>query len=65
MKKINLKNAIWKEDKHFVAWNLNASISSFGDMRKEALKLYFEDSSITNITKVERSDIVSPSLTYA
>ena len=49
MKKVNLKNAVWKEGKYFVAWNLNTSVSSFGGTRKEALEslkealeLYFE-----------------------
>ena len=72
MKKINLKNAVWKEKDNFVAWNLNTSVSSFGDTKKEALEslgealtLYFEDVSIDDITKVERPDIVSKSLSYA
>ena len=59
MKKINLKNANFKEGKHFVAWNLNTNISSFGNTRKEALeslkealKLYFEDASFSKVTKV-------------
>lgn len=72
MKKINLKNAVWKEGKTFVAWNLNTGVSSFGNSRKEALEslkealeLYFEDMSFSNVTKVERPDIVSHSLSYA
>ena len=72
MKKINLKNAVWKEGKYFVAWNLNTSVSSFGDSRKEALEslkealeLYFEDMALSKITKVERPNIVSHSLSYA
>jgi len=50
MRKINLKNVIWKEGKYYVSWNLNTGVSSFGDTRKEALEsleealaLYFED----------------------
>ncbi|MFH1402228.1 MAG: hypothetical protein ABIG87_01210 [Patescibacteria group bacterium] len=49
MKKINLKNAVWKEGHYFMAWNLNTSVSSFGETRKtaiasfkEALELYFK-----------------------
>lgn len=50
MHKINFKNIIWKEDKHYVSWNINTGVSSFGDTKKEALDslkealdLYLED----------------------
>ena len=50
MKKVTLKNLIWKEGKYFVAQCLNVDVSSFGKTRAEALKnlkealdLYFED----------------------
>ncbi len=66
MRKINLKNVIWKEGKHYVSWNLNTGVSSFGDTRKEAMEgleealgLYFEDVSVSKITKVEQPDIVT------
>ncbi|MCK5460215.1 type II toxin-antitoxin system HicB family antitoxin [Candidatus Parcubacteria bacterium] len=72
MQKINLKNAVWKEDKYFVAWNLNTVISSFGDTKKEALEslqealeLYFEDMPISKAVKVERLDIIPSVLEYA
>lgn len=72
MKKINLKNAIWKENNVYVSWNLNTGISSFGKTKKkalealeEALELYFEDVSISKMTKVERPDIVSMVFNYA
>ena len=72
MRKINLKNIVWKEGKHYVAWNLNTGVSSFGSSRKEsldalyeALELYFEDSLITSIQKVERPDIVPMTFSYA
>lgn len=72
MRKIDLKNVVWKEGKHFVSWNLNTGISSFGDTKKEALKclqealeLYFEDSSPSKATKVERPDIVPLVFRYA
>lgn len=65
MRKIDLKNVVWKEGKYFVSWNLNTGVSSFGDSKKEALsaleealELYFEDMPVTKITKVERPDIV-------
>ena len=65
MKKINLKNVVWKEGKQYVSWNLNTGISSFGDTRKEALssllealELYFEDTPPSNITRIEKPDLV-------
>ena len=65
MSKIDLKNVVWKEGKHFVSWNLNTGVSSFGDTKKEALdclkealELYFEDVPISKINKVERPDLV-------
>ena len=65
MSKIDLKNVVWKEGKHFVSWNLNTGVSSFGATKKEALsclkealELYFEDVPISKISKVERPDIV-------
>ena len=61
MKKINMKNVVWKEGKHFVSWNINTGVSSFGDtkkealeMLKEALELYLEDTPISKIQKIER-----------
>jgi len=35
MKKINLKNVVWKEDKYYVAQCLNVDISSFGKTKKK------------------------------
>ena len=72
MRKIDLKNVVWKEGKHFVSWNLNTGISSFGDTKKEALsalrealELYFEDVSAAKVTKIERPDIVPLIFKYA
>jgi predicted RNase H-like HicB family nuclease len=72
MKKVSLKNLVWKEGKYYVAQCLNVDVSSFGDTKKtalanlnEALALYFEDSSKVNINKVERPEIVSGRLAYA
>ena len=72
MRKIDLINIVWKEGKDYIAWNLNTGISSFGVSRKdalaalhEALELYFEDSLITKIQKVERPDIVPMTFEYA
>ena len=65
MRKIDLKNIVWKEGKYYVSWNLNTGVSSFGDSKKEALDsleealtLYLEDVPISKIMKVERLDVV-------
>jgi len=72
MRKIDLKNIVWKEGNHYVSWNLNTGVSSFGASKKqalaalhEALELYFEDSLITKVQKVERPDIVPMTFEYA
>lgn len=72
MTKISLKNVVWKEDKHYVAWCLNTGVSSFGDTRKEAvesleeaLELYLEDMPLVKIVKVERPDIIAMNFKYA
>ena len=64
MAKMNLKNVVWKEGKHYVAQCLNVDISSFGKTKKEALfnlqealELYFEDIKVIKITKVEKPAI--------
>lgn len=72
MRKINFKNVVWKEEKHYVSWNLNTGISSFGDTKKEALEslqealeLYFEDAPLSKINKVEKPDLVPLVLKHA
>lgn len=72
MRKINLKNVVWKEGKYYVSWNINTDVSSFGKTKKEALEslrealeLYFEDVPISKIYKVEHPDLASISLKYA
>lgn len=72
MRKIDLKNVVWKEGKYYVAWNLNTSVSSFGDTKKEALEslrealeLHLEDVSFSKVNKIERPDLVPLSLRYA
>ena len=71
MKKINLKNVVWKEKKYFVAQCLNVDVSSFGKTKKEALinlnealELYFEDTGIINLAPVEKPELIPSSLTY-
>lgn len=72
MRTIGLKNVVWKEGKYYVSWNLNTGVSSFGDTKKEALKmlqealeLYFEDMPISKVTKVERPDVVPLAFRHA
>ena len=72
MRKINLKNVVWKEGGYYVAQCLNVDISSFGKNKKEALanldealELYFEDMEITHIVKVERPEVIKSSFQYA
>lgn len=72
MRKVNLKNVVWKEGKHYVAQCLNVDVSSFGKTRKEALEnlkealaLYFEDIKAPQIIKVERPELVRRSFSYA
>lgn len=72
MRKIDLKNVIWKEGKSYISWNLNTGVSSFGDTKKEALnslqealELYFEDIPVSKINKVEKPDLVPLALKHA
>ena len=72
MRKIDLKNVVWKEGKHYVAWNLNTAVSSFGDTKKEAmeclqeaLELHLEDMPASKINKVERPDLIPLTFKYA
>ncbi len=71
MKKIQVKNIIWKEGKYYVAQCLNVDVSSFGKTKKEALKnieealgLYFEGTDDTFV-KVEKPELITSSLRYA
>lgn len=59
MKKLNLKNILWKEGRYYVAQCLNVDVSSFGKTKveavrnlKEALELYFEDGNISKVRKI-------------
>lgn len=72
MKKLNLKNIIWKEGKYYVAQCLNVDVASFGKTKiealknlKEALELYFDDVKIPKIKKIDRPVIISQELQYA
>ena len=72
MRKINLKNVVWKEGKYYVSQCLNVDVSSFGKTKKEALanldealELYFEDVKTPKIVKVEKPELVKLSVRYA
>ncbi len=72
MSVMNLKNIVWKEGKFYVAQCLNIEVSSFGKTKKEALvnlteaiELYFEDMKISNVSKVEKPEIVAGQFRYA
>ncbi|MBU6431224.1 MAG: type II toxin-antitoxin system HicB family antitoxin [Patescibacteria group bacterium] len=72
MKKLELKNVLWKEGRHYVAQCLNVDVSSFGKTKteavknlKEALDLYFEDSNLSKVRKIDRPVIVEQKLQYA
>jgi len=72
MRKINLKNVVWKEGKYYVSQCLNVDVSSFGKTKQEALDnldealaLYFEEGQIPKYTKVEQPEVVQLTLKYA
>lgn len=72
MRKINLKNVVWKEGKHYVAQCLNVDISSFGKTKKEALavldealELYFEDIKVPKVTRIEKLELIKTSICCA
>ncbi|OQX00788.1 hypothetical protein BWK69_00785 [Candidatus Parcubacteria bacterium A4] len=72
MRKINLKNIVWKEGKYYVSQCLNVDISSFGETKKqalanlnEALELYFEDIKNPHITEVKQAEIIGFPFCYA
>lgn len=72
MRKLDLKNIVWKEGQHYVSWNLNTGISSFGNTKKnalialqEALELYFEDMPFSHAVKIEKLDVVASKLSHA
>jgi len=72
MRKINVKNVVWKEGKYYVAQCLNVDVSSFGKTKKEALcnldealELYFEDVKIPKVTKIEKPELVKMTICHA
>lgn len=72
MRKIDLKNVVWKEGKYYVSQCLNVDVSSFGKTKKEALdslnealELYFEDVKTPKVVKIERPEVVGFPFRYA
>ena len=72
MKKISLKNLVWKEGKYFVSQALNMDVSSFVKTRGEALEnliealeLNMENLHKFKIREVTRPSIVDSVVTYA
>ena len=72
MRKIDLKNVVWKEGRYYVAQCLNVDVSSFGRTKEkalaaldEALELYFEDVKTPKITRVEKPELVGMSICHA
>ncbi|MDP3994308.1 MAG: type II toxin-antitoxin system HicB family antitoxin [bacterium] len=72
MRRINLKNVIWKEGKYYVSQCLNVDISSFGKTKKEALanlnealELYFEDVENPQVNPIQKPEIVGFPFSYA
>jgi len=72
MRKIDLKNVVWKEEKYYIAQCLNVDVSSFGKTKKEALEaldealeLYFEDIKTPKVTKIDRPELFKSSICHA
>ncbi|HLG34948.1 MAG TPA: type II toxin-antitoxin system HicB family antitoxin [Bacteroidia bacterium] len=72
MKKLTLKNLVWKEGKYYVAQCMNVDVSSFGKTKAEALKnlnealdLFFEDEKNISFSQVERPEIITAHVRYA
>lgn len=72
MPEISMKNVVWKEGKHYVSWNLNTGVSSFGatkkealEMLQEALELHLEDVPASKVQKIERPILESMILKHA
>jgi len=72
MRKIDLKNIVWKEGKYYVSQCLNVDVSSFGKTKKEALinldealELYFDDVKTPRVIRVENPELVNLSFRYA
>lgn len=69
---VSLQNIVWQEGKHFVAQCLNVEVSSFGESKEEALtnltealELYFEDISPSQIQQVKNPEIIATSFDHA
>lgn len=72
MKKLLLKNLVWKEGKYYVSQALNFDISSFGKTKKDAIKnlleavsLFLEDCPKIELREVVRPMVVTNTVRYA
>ena len=72
MRKINLKNVVWKEGEYYISQCLEVDISSFGKTKKEALdslqealELYFKDIPLPEKVEVKNPVIASIELQHA
>jgi len=70
--KTSFQNVVWKEGEYFVAQCLNVEVSSFGTTKEEALtnleealELYFEDTSIDEVSVIENPELVETELDHA
>jgi predicted RNase H-like HicB family nuclease len=64
MPMLNLQSVVYREGEHFVAQCLNVDVASFGDDEidamgnlQEALELYFEDASTSDVPSVEAPEV--------
>ncbi len=71
MRKIGLKNIVWKEGKYYVSQCLNVDVSSFGKTKEGALKnldeaidLYFEDAKNPKVIKIEKPEVAQTKFRY-
>ena len=72
MKQHKLNIVVYREDEYYVAQCLDVDVASFGKTEKEALKniqealeLYFEDSSGSEISHVSSPKVISLQLQHA
>jgi predicted RNase H-like HicB family nuclease len=72
MAQLDLQSVVYKDGKHYVAQCLNVDVSSFGPTEalalanlKEALELYFEDTSTPSMTRVEAPHVQTLTLQSA
>ena len=72
MKKLSIKNLVWKEGKYYIAQALNVDVSSFGKTKQEALgnlreavELYLEDARPQDVRKIEHPELGTTAVSYS